>query len=137
MAENRVEGTFKMAGWEEKDITVLSPSTKITTVVASFESVPESKMVGKVVSVWSMNYSSFDPNDRHGAIATYEGYSSFQGSIDGKEGTLVMKDAGVYNKGADMKFSSVSANGELESFKAASGKTEWAAGQYKYLIDQQ
>ena len=116
----KAQGSFTPIKWDENTIGQISPTKKITkaSVVLNFGEVGE--IIGKATVEWLMFYKYVDEKDQHNSSAEFLGLMRFEGTLNGKSGSFVMEDRGIFDNGtltASLKILPNSGTGELESIR--------------------
>ena len=86
----RLEGTFTVMSWEEKRYDAAAGQPKFTHARATHE------LLGAIEGEASICYLMvYRPND----TASFVGLATITGTIDGKVGSFVMQDVGMFEDG--------------------------------------
>lgn len=114
----KATATFSVKKWEEKTLHQISPDKKTTKASVEYEL--QGDLQGKAAVEYLMFYSHADENDQHNSAATYIGLMRFEGKLDGRAGSFVMKDEGTFEGGSadsTLRILEGSGTGELECIK--------------------
>ncbi|MCL2881664.1 MAG: DUF3224 domain-containing protein [Coriobacteriia bacterium] len=90
-----VKSEFSVAKWDEEKCGGPVGDSQVTRASAIYE--VSGAIDGKLDVEYLVHYTDHGENDRHASTATYIGYLTFSGSIEGKSGTLVLEDHGEYS----------------------------------------
>jgi hypothetical protein len=86
----RIEGTFRMVSWEEKQYDKAPGQPKFTSARVTHELT--GGIQGEASICYLMAY-------RHDEAATFVGFVTITGTVDGREGSFVMQDVGLFENG--------------------------------------
>lgn len=118
-------GFLKHTKWKEEVLTKISPKQRITKVTADFKFTGD--LLGHASVEYLMYYHRISVRNPHKSQAEYVGLFRFHGKLDGKAGSFVMMDKGIFEHGrahSDLKILTGSGTGDLESI---SGLGSYAA----------
>lgn len=94
----KAAATFSVKKWEENTYAQISPTVKMTKASVEYEL--KGDLDGKAVEECLMFYSHFDEKDQHNSAAEYIGLMRFEGKLNGRTGSFVMKDDGKFEGGS-------------------------------------
>jgi hypothetical protein len=89
---------FSVKKWEESTLEQISSDMKMTK--ASVEYDVNGDLEGEVSVEYLMHYTHFDEKDQHNSTAAYIGLMRFEGKLNGRSGSFVMKDDGTFQGGS-------------------------------------
>ncbi len=113
-------GFLKHTKWKETTLTEISAKQKISKVTAEFKFTGDLR--GWAMVEYLMYYRRISPKNPHRNVADYVGLFRFHGTLEGKRGTFVMMDKGVFENGrahSDLKILSGSGTGSLTSISGS------------------
>lgn len=122
----KARGKHTPEGWKEEAVQSFGQQ-QIARVTTGFRISGEIEGIAKTEYV--MYYEKVDPEDMHGSIARYAGYAHFEGAVNGKKGSFVVRDTGTYGGGeakSDLVIVDGSGIGELAGI---SGSGRYVANQ--------
>lgn len=94
----KATATFSVKKWEENTYAQISPTVKMTK--ASVEYALTGELEGAAFEECLMFYSHLDEKDQHNSTAAYIGLMRFEGKLNGRTGSFVMKDDGKFEAGS-------------------------------------
>ncbi len=93
----QAQGTFTVKKWEETPYLQLPAHRKMTKASVEYEF---TGAVGGTAGIrYLMYYKHVDPTDEHKSTAVYTGLAFFEGAIDGRAGSFVMREEGTFENG--------------------------------------
>ena len=131
-------GTYKVKKWEENPYREISPEMKMTK--ASVEYSIEGEIEGSAALEYLMYYKYFNVDDMHKSSAVYIGLMRFEGKLNGKEGSFIIKDDGLFENGtagSSLQIIAGSGLGELKNIKGTGQYSATAAGaniEFEYSL---
>ncbi|MDX2130216.1 MAG: DUF3224 domain-containing protein [Chloroherpetonaceae bacterium] len=111
-------GSITVHDWQEQTLLETSPENKITSVVYSYQFTGNLEGTGKVTS--QMYYEFQDPKDGHKSRCLYHSFIHFSGKLDGKQGSFLIAEIGLYDEGkimGDIAIVKDSGRGELKGIE--------------------
>jgi len=96
----KATGTFTPTKWDEKTLDQISSEQKITKASVELSFGDAGEIAGKATVEWLMFYKHSDEKDQHKSSASYVGLIRFDGKLNGRSGTFVMEDRGIFDSGA-------------------------------------
>lgn len=111
----KATATYSVKKWEESTLHQISPETKTTRASVEYELT--GSLEGRATVEYLMFYSHADEKDQHNSTAVYTGLIRFEGKLNGRAGSFVMKDDGTFKGGAaesTLKILEGSGTGELK-----------------------
>jgi len=118
--------TFSVASWEEKPYQQLPGNRKLTEATVAFDL--KGGIEGKAAVKYLMAYTQVDEKDPHKSIAAYVGLMRIEGSVDGKKGSFVLEDRGVFKGMAQSELRIVAGSG-TDDLSGISGDGKYGATQ--------
>jgi hypothetical protein len=93
----KARGRYTVKKWNETTYDQISPGMKMTR--ASVEYAFSGEIAGNASVEYLMFYRHFDEKDQHASSASYAGLIRFMGTLEGRQGSFVMKDDGGFEGG--------------------------------------
>ncbi|MDR1557588.1 MAG: DUF3224 domain-containing protein [Tannerellaceae bacterium] len=124
---------LKVAKWEESNLNGFNKETPITRVSTCFETPEDTD--GKFTVEYIMVSTEYDISDKHNSKTDYLGFMEFCGTLDGKKGTFVIEDHGVYENSvpkSDFKIKEHTGTGEL---KGITGTGKYYADNETFIME--
>jgi hypothetical protein len=115
----KARGKHTPEGWKEQAVQSFD-GQQISRVSTAFRITGEIEGVAQTEYV--MYYDRFNPHDAHNAVAQYTGYARFEGTVNGKTGSFLLRDVGTYAAGearSDLKIIDGSGTGELADIRGS------------------
>jgi hypothetical protein len=123
----KAQATYSVKKWKEETYDQISPEMRMTRASVEYEFSGE--LEGKASVEYLMFYSHADPTDQHKSSASYVGLIRFEGTLNGRSGSFVMKDDGTFEAGA--------ANSTLQILEGSgTGSLQGIKGTGMYGADQ-
>ncbi|MBX2991868.1 MAG: DUF3224 domain-containing protein [Bacteroidetes bacterium] len=111
----KATATYSVKKWEESTLQQIPPDMKTTRASVEYEL--KGDLEGKATVEYLMFYVHADEKDQHNSTAVYTGLIRFEGKLNGRAGSFVMKDDGKFAGGAaesSLKILDGSGTGELK-----------------------
>ena len=126
----KVKFELKVTRWDEGNSSSLNKEIPITKVSACFE------IVGNTEGKFAVEYIMVSTeNDKHNAQAEYLGFMEFNGILDGKKGTFVIEDHGVYENLMPKSILKIKANTGTGELKGINGTGAYYMENEKFVIE--
>jgi hypothetical protein len=93
----KATATYTVKKWEESMRQQISPDMKMTKASVEYEL--KGDLEGKATVEYLMFYTHADEKDQHNSAAEYIGLMRFEGKLNGRSGSFVMKDDGRFEAG--------------------------------------
>ena len=122
----KARGKHTPEGWKEEAIQNFGDQ-QIARVSTGFRITGE--IEGTAKTEYVMYYEKADPKDMHNSVAQYTGYAHFEGAVNGKKGSFVIRDTGTYGGGeakSELTIVEGSGRGELAGIR---GSGQYVASQ--------
>ncbi len=113
--------------WDEKPYDQMPAPMRMTK--ASVEFTFKGQMEGRGQTEYIMFYKEFDDKDPHKATARYVGLTRFQGTVNGKSGSFVYEEQGVFEGGMAKSSLTIFAGSGTDGLKSISGSGTTSATQ--------
>lgn len=120
----KATATYSPTKWDEKPYEQ-SSTTKLTK--ASVEFAFKGQIEGQGLVEYIMFYKSFDETDPHKATASYVGLIRFKGRLDGKNGSFVLEDRGVFEGGEANSILTIIAGSGTDELRGITGTGTYTA----------
>ncbi|MDX2469654.1 MAG: DUF3224 domain-containing protein [SAR324 cluster bacterium] len=111
----KAQALFQIITWDEAPYQDVSKSQKLAKASVVFKLEGEISGTGKVE--YQLFYHEFNVEDPLNSNAEYQGMFFFEGEVNGKKGSFVMIEKGLFHKGeadSSLKIIPNSGTGELE-----------------------
>lgn len=128
----KATATYSPTKWDEKPYEQ-SPTTKLTK--ASVEFAFTGQMEGQGLVEYLMFYKAFDESDPHKTTATYVGLIRFKGRLNGKTGSFVLEDRGMFEGGAANSILTIIPGSGTDDLRGITGSGTYTATQKSSRCD--
>jgi hypothetical protein len=128
----KAHGKHTPEGWKEEAVQTFGEQ-QIARVSTGFKITGE--IEGTAKTEYVMYYEKTDPKDMHNAAAQYIGYARFEGTVNGKKGSFVIRDTGTYGGGeakSELAIVEGSGTGELAGIR---GSGRYVASQTEMVYE--
>ncbi len=129
----KLKSEFKITKWEENTYFELSPDQKMTKATVAFGFTGD--LVGTAATEWLMYYTYTGGADPDKSQANYVGYIRVEGTIQGKSGSFVLEDRGLFEKGLARSKVIIVENSGTEGFKGIKGNGYYEADHTKSIFE--
>lgn len=129
----KAKGSFKQSKWEESTLVQISSARKTTKVSAEFSFLGE--VTGRAIVEYLMFYRRLNSEDPTKAHASYVGMFFFEGKLNGKTGSFVMRDQGVYEDGAAVSNLLILNDSGGDELKGIAGTAKYRATPHEMMIE--
>ena len=129
----KTKSEFKVTKWDE--INCGEPVNGMTGARASIEFTSSGAINGKFDVEYLLHYTNYDKANQHNSEATYLGYLTFSGSMDGKRGSFVLEDKGAYTPTGPASELSIKVNTGTDDFAGISGTGKYYAENNAMVIE--
>ena len=127
------KGEFTVGKWDEKKSGEISNNMVMTCASIIYNAT--GNIQGEFNVEYILHYTNYSTEDQHNSEATYLGYMVFVGSIDGKSGTFVLEDNGVFSAAGPASEFSIKPNTGTGDLAGISGKGRFFADESKMIIE--
>jgi hypothetical protein len=124
---------LKVTKWDESKPDGFNEAIPITKVSTCFEIIGNTG--GKFAVEYVMVSTEYDKNDKHNSRAEYLGLMEFSGILDGKKGTFVIEDQGIYENSMPKSRLRIKENTGTGELKGINGTGEYYMANEKFLIE--
>jgi len=128
----KAQGEFKVTQWNESNLEGFPADMPMSRASVIYEA--NGEIAGTFRVEYIMHYVNLDPNDPHGAQATYLGYMMFTGAIGGKTGSFILEDKGVYGASGPASDLVIKPGSGKGDFVGISGTGKYYADGEKMII---
>lgn len=118
-----VNSLFSLSSWKEENLSGFLPQQPLAKASVCYEGTQE--IEGKFQGEYLLQYSYYNQADPHLSEATYVGYLLFVGSVQGKKGTFIVEEKGIFSKGLPQSQLRIKAGSGTEQLMGITG-----AGKY-------
>lgn len=129
----KAKGTFKHSKWDEVTLVQISNTQKTSRVSGEFVFLGEA--TGKALIEFLMFYRRFDNGDSMKAHASYVGMVFFEGKLNGKTGSFVMRDLGLYEDGVAASNLLILNDSGGDELKGIAGTAKYRATAKEMMIE--
>ena len=129
----KAKSEFSVAKWDE--VKCGEVSNDMVTARASVIYTASGAINGKFDVEYLLHYTNYNEANQHNAVATYVGYLTFSGSIDGKSGSFVLEDKGTYTSAGPVSELIIKPNTGTGDFKGIFGSGRYFAEGEKMMIE--
>ena len=129
----KVKSEFSVEKWDEKHCG--EPMNDMLTARASVIYTAIGDINGRFNVEYLLHYTNYDAADQHNAVATYIGYLTFSGSVNGRNGAFVLEDKGIYTPNGPASEMIIKTNTGTDDFKGISGSGRYFAEGEKMIME--
>jgi len=129
----KAKSEFRVAKWEETNCG--EPADNMLLARASVVYETSGAIDGRLDVEYLLHYTNYDAADQHNATATYIGYLTFSGSMDGRSGSFVLEDSGVYSPAGPISELTIKPGTGTGAFKGISGTGKYFAEDTRMMIE--
>jgi len=129
----KAKSEFSVSKWEETNCG--EPANNMLVSRASIIYEVSGTISGKFDVEYLLHYVNYDPAEQHNATATYIGYLTFSGSIDGMSGSFVFEDKGFYSPAGPVSELKIKPDTGSNDFKGISGIGRYYADDGKMMME--
>jgi hypothetical protein len=129
----KVQFELKVTKWDESNASGFNNEIPITKVSTCFEIVGNTG--GKFTVEYIMVSTKYDKNDTHNSQSEYLGFMEFNGTLDGKKGTFVIEDHGVYENSIPKSILKIKENTGTGELKGIQGTGSYYMENEKFIIE--
>jgi hypothetical protein len=123
----KASATYTPTKWDEKPYEQSSPPMRMTK--ASVEFTFKGQFEGLGQTEYVMFYKAYDEKDPHKSSAVYIGLTRLKGTLNGKSGSFVMEDRGIFEGGIANSVLTIVPNSGTEQLKGIAGSGKGSATQ--------
>ncbi len=123
----KASATYTPTKWDEKPYEQSSPPMRMTKASVEFTFKGQFEGLGKTEYV--MFYKAYDEKDPHKSSAVYIGLTRLKGTLNGKSGSFVMEDRGIFEGGRASSVLTIVPNSGTEQLKGIAGSGKGSATQ--------
>ena len=124
---------LKVTKWDENNPSGFNKEIPITKVSACFE------IIGNTGEKFTVEYimvsTQYDKDNKHNSKTEYLGVIEFNGTLDGKKGTFVFEDNGVYENSMPKSSLKIKENTGTGALKGINGCGEYYMENEKFIIE--
>jgi hypothetical protein len=124
---------IKVTKWDESNPSGFNEEIPITKVSTCFEIIGNTE--GKFTVEYIMVSTEYDKSDKHNSKAEYLGLMEFNGILDGKKGTFVIEDHGIYENSTPKSSLKIKENTGTGELKGINGTGEYYMNNEKFIIE--
>ena len=124
---------FSISKWEE--LKCGEPENNMLTARASVIYEMTGEIKGKLNVEYLLHYTNYDVSNQHNSEATYIGYITFVGSLNGKFGTFVLEDKGIYSSAGPVSELVIKPNTGTNDYKGISGTGKYFTEDGKMIFE--
>ncbi|MDR2231953.1 MAG: DUF3224 domain-containing protein [Tannerella sp.] len=129
----KVKSEFSVSKWNETKCGDPVNGMLLSNVSATFEA--SGAINGKLEVEYVMHYTNYNTENLYNATASYVGYLVFNGSVEGKSGSFVLEDKGIYTPAGPVSTLTVKPETGTGDLTGISGTGSYFAEGEKMVIE--
>lgn len=129
----KAKSEFSVAKWDEEKCGEPVAGMQVTRASVVYN--VTGAINGTLNVEYLMHYTDVGADDQHNSVATYIGYLTFSGSIDGRSGAFALEDHGEYSSAGPVSKLTIKPGTGTEELTGISGTGCYSAGGEKMILE--